>query len=551
MAKSAPLLTTTTIIASLALAALVGATLMVSAFAAGPAPVATDQGPNWTPDKRADFYTRYQGSRIIPLRWIDGLKQPNGQPFLADSLARYGYLPNDSNKLPVGFTAFGNAGEEAIGMTCAACHTRQIEVGGTSYRIDGGPAIVNFQSFVSDLDTAVSTVLNDVTAFADFARAVLGDTATSPPDQAALRQALSDWYFPYHKLVEAFPSSPWGLGRIDAVGMIFNRVVGVDIGPPPTHVIETNIEPLKAPVRYPFLWNVGKQDKTQWAGFVDNSNGLSRLGRNIGQVLGVFAIFHPTQNANHDINYVAENSADLGGLLALEDLMTQIGPPRWPWTLDTKLAEEGRLVFERKSAEGGCAECHGIHPSPLDPQLWQTPILHVDTDSQNLTLLGRKTKTGVLEGAEFDEGGPLLSEDTALRVLNNAVIGTILQSPAPTRTARDELTLKRAFRSSEGGYEARVLEGVWAAAPYLHNGSVPTLTELLKPAAQRVPSFKVGLAYDPAAVGLAKEQTQFSTTLTTTDCNDRGSGNSRCGHEFGTTLSETEKKALLEYLKSL
>jgi RoxA-like, cytochrome c-like len=538
------------IIASLTVAALAGAALMVSAFAAGPAPVAVDQGSDWTPDKRNDFYTRYQGSRIIPLRWIDALKQPNGQPFMADSLARYGYLPNDPNKLPVDFTAFGNAGEEVIGMTCVACHTRQIEVNGTSYRIDGGPAIVDFQSFVSDLDTAVSTVLKDATAFADFARAVLGNKATSPAE-AALRQALSDWYYPHHKLVEAFPSSPWGLGRIDAVGMIFNRVVGVDIGPPPSHVIEANIEPLKAPVRYPFLWNVAKQDKTQWAGFVDNSNDLSRLGRNIGQVLGVFAVFHPTQNANHDINYVAENSADLGGLLALEELMKRIAPPRWPWTLDTKLAEEGRLIFERKPVEGGCAECHGIRPSSLDPQLWQTPIIQVDTDSQNLTLLRRKAKTGVLEGAGFDDGGPLLPEDTALRVLNNAVIGTILQSPAPTRTARDEVTLRRTFRSSEGGYEARVLEGVWAAAPYLHNGSVPTLTELLKPAAERVSSFKVGSAYDPIAVGLAKEQTQFSTTLTTTDCSDRGSGNSRCGHEYGTTLSETEKKALLEYLKSL
>jgi processive rubber oxygenase RoxA-like protein len=476
---------------------------------------------------------------------------------MADSLARYGYLPNDSNKLPVGFTAFGNAGEEAIGMTCAACHTRQIEVSGRSYRIDGGPAIVDFQSFVSDLDTAVSTVLKDATSFADFARAVLGNTAT-PSDQAALRQALSDWFYPYHKLVEAFPSSPWGLGRIDAVGMIFNRVVGVDIGPPPGHVIEANIEPLKAPVRYPFLWNAARQDKTQWAGFVDNSNDLFRLGRNLGQVFGVFAVFHPMQNANR-INYVAKNSADLGGLQALEKLMKEIGPPRWPWTLDTKLAEEGRLIFERKPADGGCAECHGIRPSPFtspqEPDLWETPIKQVDTDSQHLALLGLRAKTGVLEGADdaFDPGGPLLSQDTALRVLNNSVIGTIFQTPPPPmmRTAFDEVRRKQLLRSTADGYEARVLEGVWAAAPYLHNGSVPTLTELLKPAAQRVPSFKVGLAYDPAAVGLAKEQTQFSTTLTTTDCSDRGSGNSRCGHEYGTTLSETEKKALLEYLKSL
>jgi hypothetical protein len=74
---------------------------------------------------------------------------------------------------------------------------------------------------------------------------------------------------------------------------------------------------------------------------------------------------------------------------------------------------------------------------------------------------------------------------------------------------------------------------------------------LLKPAAERPASFKVGSSYDPVNVGLATEQTGLSTTLTTTGCEARDSGNSRCGHEFGTTLSADDKKALLEYLKQL
>jgi hypothetical protein len=95
------------------------------------------------------------------------------------------------------------------------------------------------------------------------------------------------------------------------------------------------------------------------------------------------------------------------------------------------------------------------------------------------------------------------------------------------------------------------MQGIWAAAPYLHNGSVPTLAELLKPASERVKAFKIGSNYDTVNVGLAVEQTQFNYTLTTTDCSDRNSGNSRCGHEFGTQLTPEEKKALLEYLKTL
>ena len=96
-----------------------------------------------------------------------------------------------------------------------------------------------------------------------------------------------------------------------------------------------------------------------------------------------------------------------------------------------------------------------------------------------------------------------------------------------------------------------MLEGIWAAAPYLHNGSVPTLTELLKPAAERVQKFKIGQAYDTANIGLAVDQAQFNYELETSDCSDANSGNSRCGHEYGTNLSASEKKALLEYLKTL
>ncbi|MGH8511684.1 MAG: di-heme-cytochrome C peroxidase, partial [Gammaproteobacteria bacterium] len=91
-----------------------------------------------------------------------------------------------------------------------------------------------------------------------------------------------------------------------------------------------------------------------------------------------------------------------------------------------------------------------------------------------------------------------------------------------------------------------------AAAPYLHNGSVPTLAELLKPAAERIDSFEIGPAYDVVNIGLAAEQNRFvNDVLKTTDCSDRNSGNSRCGHEFGTQLSAGDKQALLEYLKTL
>lgn len=96
-----------------------------------------------------------------------------------------------------------------------------------------------------------------------------------------------------------------------------------------------------------------------------------------------------------------------------------------------------------------------------------------------------------------------------------------------------------------------MLQEIWAAAPYLHNGSVPTLAGPLKPSSERVKKFKVGPACDIVNVGLTAEQLQSGSTLVTTDCSNLNSGSSNCGHEYVTKLTDQEKKALLEYLKAL
>src|SRR6185437_3476442 len=98
------------------LPALIVAAVAASAVQAAD-PIYTEQGAGWTQALRDDFYSRDQGSRMIPLSWLQNLKQANGQPFLADSLGRYGYLPNPANNngLPVGFTASGASGLQIVG----------------------------------------------------------------------------------------------------------------------------------------------------------------------------------------------------------------------------------------------------------------------------------------------------------------------------------------------------------------------------------------------------------------------------------------------------
>jgi len=567
----------------------VGALALVMALGApavaAPAWESLDQGSYWNTERRTDFYSRDQGSRIMPLRWMVALRQADGTPFMADSLARYGYLLNESSTpagLPVGFTVASSPAGEVIGMSCSACHTRQIVVNGTAYRIDGGPGIVDFQSFLADLHAAVDTVRQSPAAFAAFAAAVLGP-APAPDKLAALRKDVDDWFAPFDAIVSgALPAQPWGPGRLDAISMIFNRLTGLDIGPPPTYIIAGNIKRANAPVRYPFLWNAPRQDKTQWPGFADNGNAILGLARNLGEVTGVFAQYHPKKDPGRllGINYIGDNSANFEGLEALERLIRKIGPPKWPWAVNAGLAERGGAVFAQNCASG----CHEAKPGAVrsllpDEATWTTPVMNVGTDTREWSILARTVDPGVLTGAAIlGFHAPLKNPEAPVNVLGLSVVGTILQHTFPL-VVPDDLaarftragtaftpateSLKGAFRNATeeglgaaappvtGAYESRVLQGIWAAAPYLHNGSVASLAELLKPSSQRLASFKVGPNYDLVDVGMAAEQSAFRELRQTTGCEAPDSGNSRCGHEFGTTLSADDKRALLEYLKTL
>ena len=570
---------------------LLGALAVCGISAASAQTVMVDQGAKWTDSHRQQFYVQDQGSRIMPLAWMQALKLPTGQSFLHDGLARFGYLPNPSGgiaNIPVGFTV-STGDNPAIGMTCSACHTRQIEVKGTAYRIDGGPAIVEFQSFLEELDAAVAASLASQESFKSFSDAVLGSGATEEAI-AALKVDVELWYLRYHTLMtRSLPTPAWGPSRLDAVSMIFNRLAGLDLGEPPSYIIADNIQTANAPTRYPFLWNAARQDRTQWPGFADNGNEILGLARNLGEVYGVFGVFHPKKQSGFlELNrdYISENSANFSGLRTLEDLIWKIGPPKWPWQLDQTLVAKGKEVFDRKPGSGGCVACHGIRKGAFRSifhETWATPVQDVGTDTRECSILGRTVDTGVLAGAKIPLiGVDIKQTDTAFNALSASVLGAIVQKALGFRSAQSNtksLTtgaklpaefdyLKGAFRDPSAanaefrdaspsalksgcGYESRVLEGIWAAAPYLHNGSVATLEDLLKPTAERASSFPIGPNYDLDSVGLAKAQTRFDYVLKTTDCSEIDSGNSRCGHEFGTSLPPSDKAALLEYLKSL
>jgi mono/diheme cytochrome c family protein len=404
-----------------------------------------------------------------------------------------------------------------------------------------------------------------------FARAVLG-RQYSASEAARLKLSFDRWTKRFGEFMDkSLPPSPWGPGRLDAFNMIFNRVAARDLNQP------QNFAVADAPVSYPFLWNASKQDRTQWTGGVENGLFIHALARNTGEVLGVFAEFTPkriTLPSGRPLILYRDHSADFEGLQKLEEKMAILQPPPWPFALKPELAAEGEKLFERH-----CSSCHAQVASSALPNgmAWATPVQAVGTDPKMANnAANRMVDTGLLDGAMLPRplGARLESRDKTANVLATSVIGILragLPTPAIQRAIvldlqklppRDPDRLKfvveklgRLFQkppaADAGAYEARVLYGIWATAPYLHNGSVPNLWELLKPPKDRKTTFKVGSRrFDEKNVGFATDESPFENGDFTVDpLNANGNGNA--GHAYGTDLSEAERWALIEYLKKL
>ena len=502
-----------------------------------------DQGKKWTAADWNAFYTADQGSWIMPYNWMKALRQPDGQLFLRDSFTRYGFIPNLPNStnpdgLPVGFlVARQGTPTPQFAMTCAACHTRQISVNGINYRVDGGPAFNNMYGFFKGVLAAVQHTMTDPKAFKAFQTSV-----KTPSDE--LKKQMQDWYA-LNDLVygQGLPSTPWGIGRLDAVTLINNRVNGGFLGAAPNPLIPENVARATVPVRYPFLWNADRQDRTQWAGTTVNGNQQYAMQRNAAEASGVWSYMHPVNG-----DYLAKNSLNYPGLVRIGTLTQKIGPPKWPWAVNKNKASLGEFLFRIN-----CAECHGIKPGEPRPPVydtWRTPVVKVNTDTAYHTLLGQKaSSSGILAGTTVPFSNPpttISPAGASSLMLSRAFSDNALAQRFPG------LDLSLSVSTEAGAYESRVLQGIWAAAPYLHNGSVPTLADLLKPAAQRPTSFPVGPVYDLKKVGLSSTQPGGQGTVrNTTGASQLDSGNSNAGHEFGVWLPAADKDALLEYLKTL
>jgi hypothetical protein len=550
----------------------------------------------WTEDERQAFYTTSQGSHMIPYAWFKALQRLDvDEPFAGDQLQRYGYLPNEKSKLnpeglPVGFVIDGTATTGELGMTCAACHTGQIEYvknGVTQQlRIDGAPAAANFQLFLADLTAATRATLSDPARFDKFAHAALGSRYSSSRLDT-LKSDFGDWVKQWGTFMDkSLPASPWGPGRLDAFGMIFNRVAAKDLG------IDGNFKVADAPVSYPFLWNASRQDRTQWNGGVPNGLYINAIGRNAGEVFGVFADFAPRKQLLPPYHNYRNNSLNFTNLQAQEEKITSLRPPPWPFDIDQDLVDKGRVLFAERC--GSCHEERRIPPEGLwltkvvdaktDPKMYQNSLRTSDTGILNGALspnppgskLGPTAATGdilatTVVGALFGDAIPPLprlpnpragvwlaiNKDIASLFADNEKLPSLitLLEPSVRDNVRTHIEARVAnmykMPGEPNAYESRVLHGIWATAPYLHNGSVPNLYELLLSPDKRSPSFMVGSRkYDSEKVGYVTTESPYKDGTLVVGSGAQA-GNSNAGHDYSGDLSDDQRKALLEYLKQL
>ncbi len=220
----------------------------------------------------------------------------------------------------------------------------------------------------------------------------------------------------------------------------------------------------------------------------------------------------------------------------IEAYIESLKPPAYPWAIDGELAAAGRKAFNNT-----CAECHGEYGD--DGALVSyperiVPIEEVGTDPvrlRSLTVAHRKNY-----------------ERNWLNDYGRA--GEVIADP--------------------GGYVAPPLCGVWASAPYFHNGSAPTLWHVLHPEARptvwtrrdnqndpagldRSAAEVLAMDYDVERVGVAVEELSDvpASVKSAADrrryFDSRRAGKSAAGHEFPNALSEEQRRAVLEYLKTL
>ncbi|MFC5049366.1 hypothetical protein ACFPK9_01850 [Rubritalea spongiae] len=315
-----------------------------------------------------------------------------------------------------------------------------------------------------------------------------------------------------------------------------------------------------APVKVPNLFSIShyhrsKEFKPGVYHFHYDGNTNTMVERNLLQALAIGSVQYYDEAAGGEATEVK-----LPALMQAENYFSSLNIPNFsknfPQYFDEKLAKKGEEVFhreieinytdrngEKQTIRESCYSCHQTKPEGRE-----FPIELIQTDPKRWAFFNEKNYRRNL--VKLGEVAKTLTENTAKA--QNFDIDSIPEE------AKD-----RRWYVDQTGYYARTLEGVWASPPYLHNGSVRTIRDLLNPASERKNYYLGSRNYDVVNLGYMDDKEMdpnntgkkvpayFLQAEAYTDENGVEHPAINGGHEYGVDFSDEDKAALIEYLKTL
>jgi cytochrome c553 len=428
---------------------------------------------------------------------------------------RFGMLYDPERpELPVGMSRRVVTGVERVWLNCAVCHvgTYRIALQDRPTFIYGGGAndlrlydlIRFFLAVGSDprftADNLIAAIDGpEVNGHLNVFDRLIYREIVFPRVQAALQQLAQRISFVNRQ-------ADWGPGRVDT----FNPYKAIQFNFPmdPAHISDAE---LNASSDFPSIWQQRPREgmHLHWDG-----NNTSVDERNLSAALGAG---------------VTPVTVDIDAIHRIRDWIWTLPPPPFPApaAIDAGKADHGRQLFATY-----CAECHGM----------KNAAGRYDYETN------RYPRLGVVEpldriGTDRDRWASYTQNFSAAQ--------NMLYAGYPWRFSHFSKT---------AGYASQPLDGIWARSPYLHNGSVPTLRDLLEPSECRdgqpcrpAKWYRGSDILDTARVGYrgdgfgydVKDLFLYDTAVP---------GNSNRGHEgaaYGTDLPATDKDDIVEYMKTL
>jgi mono/diheme cytochrome c family protein len=499
------------------------------------------QVPTWSEGDMQTFLHGSMSTEFAPELVVRAFMRTYPDLFPTKDFSHLGAIADPKFGWPVGFSKARRehlANLSAVGINCASCHVSEIAPaagGGRPVRVLGVAAHFNAEAFFGSIFGATFLTM-DPANMQKFLAAYLEESDPAPDAAERVQQFKAAWDREAADVTAAMKADPAGAkgagpGGLHAIApeavhfdsrrlkenprlaelsvamlkLFHNMRAALHVpdqppaGPLPSAgpgrndafgtlsaTLFGSPQPF-APVKYGMLWNVEDRPWVHWDG-----NTRSPIARNVLAAVGLGAPMIGNR-AMFDFKMIVHQT----------ELSEKIRAPKYPFAIDRAAAKRGAKLYE-----ANCASCHTGEES--DRRLY--PAEMVGTDPLRAKLFTP------------EQAG-----------LFNKFLAT-LESPGyvPPKTP--------GIRST-GKYWAAGMEGVWARSPYLHNGSVRTMAELLTPAGARPVTWKRGSrVYDPAVMGFTDDGAYvFDTGMP---------GNSNKGHEYGTKLSAEEKRDLMEFLKT-